>query len=184
MGEAKSYFFVGIGGSGMLPLAMIVHGRGHEVKGSDRSLDQGRLSAKFADLERQGIALFPQDGSGITSADQIVVASVAVEDSVPDMVRTREIGAARRTAFGKGEAQEDMSMRRVASGHRCSLDAKPLACCPIDKVVGETQRFAVAHAQFAELPVDGGWNLSGNEDLKPTLASYQQCYPARTGDSQ
>ena len=24
MGEAKSYFFVGIGGSGMLPLAMIV----------------------------------------------------------------------------------------------------------------------------------------------------------------
>ena len=36
MDEAKSYFFVGIGGSGMLPLAMIVHGRGHEVKGSDR----------------------------------------------------------------------------------------------------------------------------------------------------
>jgi UDP-N-acetylmuramate--alanine ligase len=95
MGEAKSYFFVGIGGSGMLPLAMIVRGRGHEVKGSDRSLDQGRLSAKFADLQRQGIGLFPQDGSGITSPDQIVVASGAVEDHVPDMVKTRALGAQR-----------------------------------------------------------------------------------------
>jgi UDP-N-acetylmuramate--alanine ligase len=96
MGEAKSYFFVGIGGSGMLPLAMIVRGRGHEVKGSDRSLDQGRLAAKFEDLKRQGIELFPQDGSGITTPDQIVVASAAVEDNVPDMVQTRAVGAARR----------------------------------------------------------------------------------------
>jgi UDP-N-acetylmuramate--alanine ligase len=95
MSEAKSYFFVGIGGSGMLPLAMIVHGRGHEVKGSDRSLDQGRIAAKFDDLRNRGIELFPQDGSGITSPNQIVVASAAVEDGVPDMVRTRELGAAR-----------------------------------------------------------------------------------------
>ncbi len=95
MGEAKSYFFVGIGGSGMLPLAMIVHGRGAEVKGSDRSLDQGRSAPKFDDLRRQGIELFPQDGSGITSAAQIVVASAAVEDHVPDMVKTRAVGARR-----------------------------------------------------------------------------------------
>ncbi len=95
MGEAKSYFFVGIGGSGMLPLAMIVRGRGHEVKGSDRSLDQGRLAAKFEDLRRQGIELFLQDGSGITGADQIVVASAAVEEHVPDLVRTRAVGASR-----------------------------------------------------------------------------------------
>jgi UDP-N-acetylmuramate--alanine ligase len=95
MGEAKSYFFVGIGGSGMLPLAMIVRGRGHQVKGSDRSLDQGRLAAKFDDLRRQGFELFNQDGSGITDPAQIVVASGAVEDHVPDMVKTRELGAAR-----------------------------------------------------------------------------------------
>jgi len=105
MDKAKSYFFVGIGGSGMLPLAMIVRGRGNEVKGSDRSLDQGRLPAKFADLERQGITLFPQDGSGITSADQIVVASAAVEDQVPDMVKTRAVGAAR---LGRPELLADL----------------------------------------------------------------------------
>src|ERR1043165_4052685 len=95
MGEAKSYFFVGIGGSGMLPLAMIVHGLGHEVKGSDRSLDQGRLAAKFDDLRRSGIELFNQDGSGITSAGQIVVASGAIEEHVPDLVKTRALGARR-----------------------------------------------------------------------------------------
>lgn len=95
MDEAKSYFFCGIGGSGMLPLAMIVQGRGGRVAGSDRTLDQGRLAPKFEYLERRGIALFPQDGSGVTSPDQLVVASAAIEESVPDVVRAREIGAER-----------------------------------------------------------------------------------------
>ncbi|HYI47520.1 MAG TPA: Mur ligase family protein [Allosphingosinicella sp.] len=95
MGEAKSYFFCGIGGSGMLPLAMIVHGLGHRVAGSDRLLDQKRLAAKFDDLRRRGIALFPQDGSGVAGAGQIFVATGAIEDHVPDMVRARALGAER-----------------------------------------------------------------------------------------
>jgi len=95
MGEAKSYFFCGIGGSGMLPLALIVEGRGHKVAGSDRTLDQGRLAPKFEFLRARGIALFPQDGSGISSADQIVVTSGAIEETVPDVVKAREVGATR-----------------------------------------------------------------------------------------
>ena len=65
----QSFFFVGVGGSGMMPLAMILAGRGATVSGSDRGLDQGRVPAKFADLEAKGVRLFPQDGSGIVSAD-------------------------------------------------------------------------------------------------------------------
>jgi UDP-N-acetylmuramate--alanine ligase len=95
MGEAKSYFFVGIGGSGMLPLALIVQGRGHKVAGSDRTLDQGRLAAKFEFLRARGIALFPQDGSGIQGAGQIVVTSAAIEETVPDLVKAKQIGARR-----------------------------------------------------------------------------------------
>ncbi len=91
----KSYFFVGIGGSGMLPLAEIVAAQGHVVAGSDRSLDQGRLSAKFETLAARGIGLHRQDGSGIMSAAQIVVASAAVEASVPDIVRATELGCGR-----------------------------------------------------------------------------------------
>src|SRR5688572_21651575 len=97
MDEAKSYFFCGIGGSGMLPLALIVRGRGGEVAGSDRSLDQGRLAPKFAFLEAQGIALHPQDGSGVVSAGQLVVTSAAIEETVPDVVKAKEVGARRLT---------------------------------------------------------------------------------------
>ena len=41
MSEDKSYYFCGIGGSGMLPLAMIAKATGAQVSGSDRALDQG-----------------------------------------------------------------------------------------------------------------------------------------------
>ncbi len=94
---ARPFFFCGIGGSGMLPLAQILAGRGASVSGSDRSRDQGRTPEKFAALERQGFALFPQDGSGITSKEQILVASAAIEDTVPEMVRAREIGCLKLT---------------------------------------------------------------------------------------
>jgi UDP-N-acetylmuramate--alanine ligase len=97
MGEAKSYFFCGIGGSGMLPLALIVQGRGDTVKGSDRTLDQGRTADKFAFLRARGIGLFPQDGSGITGPEQIVVTSAAIEETVPDVVKAKQVGAARIT---------------------------------------------------------------------------------------
>ena len=93
----KSYFFVGIGGSGMMPLAEIVAAQGATVAGSDRSLDQGRLGAKFEKLAARGIGLHSQDGSGIVSADQIVVASAAIEATVPDIVRATELGCARMT---------------------------------------------------------------------------------------
>jgi len=93
MNQTKSYFFCGIGGSGMLPLACIVQATGAKVAGSDRSLDQGRIADKFAFLESRGIKLFPQDGSGMTSADQILVTSAAVEENVPDVQAARRLGS-------------------------------------------------------------------------------------------
>ncbi|MDL2353082.1 MAG: Mur ligase family protein, partial [Pseudomonadota bacterium] len=89
------WFFCGIGGSGMLPLALILRGAGAEVAGSDRSRDQGRTPEKFAWLESLGFTLYPQDGSGIVSAEQALVASAAVEDTVPEMVRAKELGCPR-----------------------------------------------------------------------------------------
>ena len=91
----RPLFFCGIGGSGMLPLAQIAHGLGFDVAGSDRSRDQGRTPEKFAWLERQGFALFPQDGSGVTSPEQVLVASAAIEDSVPEVARARDLGCRR-----------------------------------------------------------------------------------------
>src|SRR3546814_4162468 len=79
---ARPFFFCGIGGSGMWPLAQILEGRGAQVAGSDRSRDQGRMPEKFAVMEAQGFALYPQDGSGLTSPEQILVASAAIEDKI------------------------------------------------------------------------------------------------------
>jgi len=93
--SAHPWFFCGIGGSGMLPLALILRGQGAEVAGSDRSRDQGRTPEKFAWLESLGFTLFPQDGSGIASPDQTLVASAAVEDTVPEVIRARELGCPR-----------------------------------------------------------------------------------------
>lgn len=87
----RHYFLSGIGGSGMLPLALILKGQGHEVSGSDRGRDQGRSPEKFAALEAQGIALYPQDGSGLAGADAMVV-SAAIEETVPDVQAARTSG--------------------------------------------------------------------------------------------
>ncbi|GAA0574548.1 glutamate ligase domain-containing protein [Rhizomicrobium electricum] len=89
----RRYFFCGIGGSGMLPLAMIVAGRGAHIAGSDRARDQGRNPEKFAYLTAHGAALFPQDGSGVTDPATTVVVSTAVEASVPDVAAAHRIGA-------------------------------------------------------------------------------------------
>jgi UDP-N-acetylmuramate--alanine ligase len=94
MSPDKAYFFCGIGGSGMLPLALIVQARGFPVEGSDRSLDQGRTAAKFDFLRGRGVKLHPQDGSGVTSPRQTLVASGAVEETVPDVQAARRVGAA------------------------------------------------------------------------------------------
>jgi UDP-N-acetylmuramate--alanine ligase len=97
MDRDKHYFFCGIGGSGMLPLALILRARGHVVEGSDRMLDQGGTAQKFEFLRARGICLYPQDGSGMTRSEQILVASAAVEESVPDVKAARDVGAARMT---------------------------------------------------------------------------------------
>ena len=89
-------FFSGIGGSGMLPLASIVRAGGARVAGSDRSLDAGRTPHKFDYLRSLGIQLFPQDGSGLQPG-MTLVTSAAVEATVPDVVRARELGLAHLT---------------------------------------------------------------------------------------
>ena len=81
----------------MLPLANIVRDAGATVAGSDRALDQGRLGPKFEWLQSLGIDLFAQDGSGLVSGDQILIASAAIEDSVPDIAKANALGCQRMT---------------------------------------------------------------------------------------
>jgi UDP-N-acetylmuramate--alanine ligase len=113
---AQPWFFCGIGGSGMLPLALILKGHGARIAGSDRSRDQGRSTAKFAWLECEGFTLFPQDGSGVTDPAQVLVASAAVEDTVPEMVRARELGCRRMSRAELLAALFNAAPRGIAVG--------------------------------------------------------------------
>jgi UDP-N-acetylmuramate--alanine ligase len=116
MHKNKSYFFCGIGGSGMLPLANIVRDAGASVAGSDRALDQGRLGPKFEWLQSLGIDLFAQDGSGLVSGDQVLIASAAIEDSVPDIAKANALGCQRMTRAELLSELFNASPRSVAVG--------------------------------------------------------------------
>jgi len=94
MSRLGDYFFCGVGGSGMTPLALIVQATGGRVEGSDRAFDQGRNAKRFDFLRAHGVLLHPQDGSGVTRTSQILVTSAAVEETVPDVQAARRIGAA------------------------------------------------------------------------------------------
>src|SRR6516165_11826976 len=60
MSRPEDYFFCGIGGSGMTPLALIIQARGGHVEGSDRALDQGRNVERFDFLRGRGVLLHPK----------------------------------------------------------------------------------------------------------------------------
>jgi UDP-N-acetylmuramate--alanine ligase len=94
MSPRGDYFFCGVGGSGMTPLALIILAAGGRVEGSDRALDQGRNAERFDFLRARGVVLHPQDGSGVTRPGQTLVTSAAVEETIPDVQAARRIGAA------------------------------------------------------------------------------------------
>src|SRR3546814_5799908 len=98
---------------------MIGSARGSAVSGSDRSRDQGRTPEKFAWLEHQGIEFFPQDGSG-PQAGQILVASAAIEDSVPDVAAANALGLPRMTRADLNAALFNAADKAIGVGDRKS----------------------------------------------------------------
>lgn len=84
--------FAGVAGSGMSALAQFCAGLGSPVSGSDRGFDGQQRAEKRALLTQEGLAIFPQDGSGVSGDCSAVVCSTAVEDTVPDVVAARRLG--------------------------------------------------------------------------------------------
>lgn len=88
----KRYYFIGIGGSGMSAIAQALAASGDKISGSDRNHDRGLNTPFFDTLKSFGITILPQDGSGVTPDTDFVVVSTAIEDTVPDMQRAKELG--------------------------------------------------------------------------------------------
>ena len=85
--NAPRLFLVGIGGIGMSGLAQLLRYAGYEVAGSDRAYNAPDNAWLFDALRRQGIAIYPQDGSGVKNfKPDLLIASSAVEEGNPDFI--------------------------------------------------------------------------------------------------
>lgn len=84
-------FFIGVAGVGMSALAQYLKGTGKDVSGSDRFFLPGQPNEVKSKLEAEGIACFPQDGSGITAGTDLVVVSTAIEDTVGEVIKAKEL---------------------------------------------------------------------------------------------
>jgi UDP-N-acetylmuramate--alanine ligase len=92
LNEIRHPFFIGIAGAGMSALAQFLQGTGKRVSGSDRFFIEGQENEIREKLEAEGIMCYLQDGSGITGETDLIIASTAVEDSVPEIQKAKQLG--------------------------------------------------------------------------------------------
>jgi UDP-N-acetylmuramate--alanine ligase len=84
-------FFIGIAGAGMSAIAQYLSSTGKNVSGSDRFFKSGEPNDIKEKLEAEGIQCFPQNGEGITEAVDLIVVSTAVEDTVPEVQKAKQL---------------------------------------------------------------------------------------------
>ena len=97
---------------------------GGVASGSDRAFDRGERAGLRAQLERLGIAVLPQDGSGLGPDCAALVVSTAVEEHVPDVAAARAQRHSHHPSLGaagafRGAASLDRGHRheRQVDGH-------------------------------------------------------------------
>ncbi len=85
-------FFIGIAGVGMSAIGQYLQGIGKEVTGSDRFFVPGVYNEVKEKLEAEGIRCFPQDGEGINADTDLIVVSTAIEDTVTEVQKAKQMG--------------------------------------------------------------------------------------------
>ncbi|MCK8617150.1 UDP-N-acetylmuramate--L-alanine ligase [Fructobacillus sp. M158] len=111
----KKYYFIGIKGTGMGPLAQILHDQGNEVVGSD--IEQ--FTYTQAPLEKAGIQILPFDAKNIAAhKDFIFVRGNAFEDDQVEVKAALEAGVTMIT-FPEAVAEqiEQATTIAVAGAH-------------------------------------------------------------------
>lgn len=89
--QFNNIFFIGVAGTGMSAIAQYLQGIGKNVSGSDRYFTAGTVNETREKLEAEGIQCFLQDGSGINEQTDLVVVSTAIEDTVFEVQKAREL---------------------------------------------------------------------------------------------
>lgn len=89
--DFKQPFFIGVAGAGMSAIAQYLQGIGKQVSGSDRFFKDDEYNETREKLEAENIHCFVQDGSGITDGTDLVVVSTAVEDTVIEVQKAKQL---------------------------------------------------------------------------------------------
>ncbi|MEP6749675.1 MAG: Mur ligase domain-containing protein [Bacteroidota bacterium] len=89
--DFDNVFFIGVAGTGMSAIAQYLAGIGKEVSGSDRYFLPDVFSDTKEKLTAAGIACYLQNGDGITLATDLVVVSTAVEDTVEEVQKAKQL---------------------------------------------------------------------------------------------
>ncbi|NOT52410.1 MAG: UDP-N-acetylmuramate--alanine ligase [Chitinophagaceae bacterium] len=89
--DFKNPFFIGIAGVGMSAIAQYLKGVGKNVSGSDRFFVEGEYNETKEKLEAEGIKCFVQNGEGITPATDLIVVSTAIEDTVAEVQKAKQL---------------------------------------------------------------------------------------------
>ena len=89
--DFKSVFFIGVAGVGMSAIAQYLAGIEKNVSGSDRYFKEGEFNDTKTKLEVAGIKCFLQNGEGITAETDLVVVSTAIEDTVEEVVKAKQL---------------------------------------------------------------------------------------------
>ncbi|OIP85318.1 MAG: UDP-N-acetylmuramate--alanine ligase [Porphyromonadaceae bacterium CG2_30_38_12] len=87
----NTIFFIGVAGTGMSAIAQYLRGTGKNVSGSDRYFKPDVENDIRTKLEAEGIRCFVQDGSGITNQTDLVVVSTAIEDTIIEVKKAKEL---------------------------------------------------------------------------------------------
>jgi UDP-N-acetylmuramate--alanine ligase len=89
--DFKSVFFIGVAGVGMSAIAQYLAGIEKNVTGSDRYFKEGGFNDTKEKLQAEGIQCFLQNGEGITNETDLVVVSTAIEDTVFEVQKAKQL---------------------------------------------------------------------------------------------
>ena len=89
--DFKNVFFIGVAGTGMSAIAQYLAGIKKNVSGSDRYFKEGVENETKEKLTAAGIDCFLQNGEGITTETDLVVVSTAIEDTVAEVQKAKQL---------------------------------------------------------------------------------------------
>ena len=147
---------IGIGGVGMSALAQALFDRGCAVSGADRQItspDAPPPTPVLRELAAQGVALFPDDGSGVDGGTARIVVSTAIEDSNPGLAKAR--------ASGIPVVHRAAALAQALSAHRLVAVAGTCGKSTVTAILGHV----LAECGFDPVVVNGaqvaGWDENG-----------------------